>query len=276
MATTTFLMYSYKGGSGRTVATCHVAVALARMGYKVVCIDLDMEGPGMRVMFDLNPNAEHYIQKYFLDPDHFDIDGALKSIDLDQLVGKKAKGGVVALCASTDYNLQQTLNFEDLRDRFKSLHQKLEEKNRYDYILIDSPSGYRDATKAALHVTDSIVMIFRWSRQHLVGTITMAKFFDALQFPYILASSAVSPNMKPSKKAAYESFLSESICGLDDNQDRNRTKISTELPEDEILKWNEHILYFDQEYCKHRDRGDILEKYEALAAVMVAKATNES
>lgn len=39
--------YSYKGGVGRTFALANAAVALAGWGYRVLCIDWDLEAPGL-------------------------------------------------------------------------------------------------------------------------------------------------------------------------------------------------------------------------------------
>lgn len=44
--------YSFKGGVGRTFALCDVAVYLARWGYRVLCVDLDLEAPGLTRYFN--------------------------------------------------------------------------------------------------------------------------------------------------------------------------------------------------------------------------------
>lgn len=43
--------YSYKGGAGRSMCLANVAVLLARWGYKVLAIDLDLEAPGLENFF---------------------------------------------------------------------------------------------------------------------------------------------------------------------------------------------------------------------------------
>src|SRR5438045_2615931 len=44
--------YSYKGGVGRTLALANVAVLLGQWGYRVLCIDWDLEAPGMHLYFE--------------------------------------------------------------------------------------------------------------------------------------------------------------------------------------------------------------------------------
>ncbi len=44
--------YSYKGGVGRSFALANTAVLLARWGYHVLCVDWDLEAPGLSYFFD--------------------------------------------------------------------------------------------------------------------------------------------------------------------------------------------------------------------------------
>src|ERR1044071_8991777 len=39
--------YSYKGGVGRSFAMANVGVALASWGYRILCVDWDLEAPGL-------------------------------------------------------------------------------------------------------------------------------------------------------------------------------------------------------------------------------------
>jgi len=43
--------YSLKGGVGRTTALAYAALILASKGYKVVCVDMDLEAPGLTPLF---------------------------------------------------------------------------------------------------------------------------------------------------------------------------------------------------------------------------------
>ena len=45
--------YSFKGGVGRTTALGITAARLAQDGHRVLCIDLDLEAPGLADAFDL-------------------------------------------------------------------------------------------------------------------------------------------------------------------------------------------------------------------------------
>lgn len=43
--------YSYKGGVGRTFALANIGTLLSSWGYKVLCIDWDLEAPGLHLYF---------------------------------------------------------------------------------------------------------------------------------------------------------------------------------------------------------------------------------
>ena len=43
--------YSYKGGVGRTLACANFGLYLAKMGQKVVLMDMDFEAPGLDSKF---------------------------------------------------------------------------------------------------------------------------------------------------------------------------------------------------------------------------------
>src|SRR3954464_12149614 len=42
-----FTFYSYKGGVGRSFTLANIAVLLARWGHRVLCLDWDLEAPGL-------------------------------------------------------------------------------------------------------------------------------------------------------------------------------------------------------------------------------------
>ena len=44
--------YSYKGGVGRSFVLANVAATLSRWGYRVLCVDWDLEAPGLAHYFD--------------------------------------------------------------------------------------------------------------------------------------------------------------------------------------------------------------------------------
>jgi len=54
--TRSIAIHSYKGGTGKSTITANVAVALALKGRRVGIMDMDLEGPGLHVFFNIDPN----------------------------------------------------------------------------------------------------------------------------------------------------------------------------------------------------------------------------
>src|ERR1700691_4982057 len=46
-----YTFYSFKGGTGRTMALANVAALLAKWGYSVLVVDWDLEAPGLERFF---------------------------------------------------------------------------------------------------------------------------------------------------------------------------------------------------------------------------------
>ena len=61
--------YSYKGGTGRSMALANFAWIQAASGKKVLVIDWDLEAPGLH----------RYFRPFLVDPDLFETDGLIDS-----------------------------------------------------------------------------------------------------------------------------------------------------------------------------------------------------
>jgi esterase/lipase superfamily enzyme/MinD-like ATPase involved in chromosome partitioning or flagellar assembly len=62
--------YSYKGGTGRSMALANVAWILASNGYRVLVVDWDLEAPGLH----------RYFAPFMLDPDLVESDGIIEIV----------------------------------------------------------------------------------------------------------------------------------------------------------------------------------------------------
>ncbi len=54
----TIAVHSFKGGTGKSTITANLAVALAAKGNRVG--DMDLEGPGPHVIFNVDPTELHF------------------------------------------------------------------------------------------------------------------------------------------------------------------------------------------------------------------------
>ena len=118
---------SGKGGTGKTMFTANLGVTLARLGHKVVLIDLDI---GMRTL-DLYLGLENNIV--------YDVNDVLTGVCRikQALIKDKDFPGLYFMAASP-----QKPNGEITPMHIKVLCRKL--KERFDYVIIDAPAGIDD------------------------------------------------------------------------------------------------------------------------------------
>ncbi|MER6155584.1 FxSxx-COOH system tetratricopeptide repeat protein [Streptomyces sp. NPDC001868] len=198
--------YSYKGGTGRTMALANAAWILAANGKRVLAVDWDLEAPGLHRFFEpfLDPNAlaatsgvidiiteyswaattgsprtgpwhrdyahveEHAVS---LEPERYGLsfpDGG----SLDFLSAGRQNREYSATVSSFEWDnfyerLGGGLFLDALRDDMKA---------SYDYILIDSRTGLSDnADICTIQMPDVLVDCFTLSGQALDGAAAVAR-----------------------------------------------------------------------------------------------------
>jgi len=264
----TLMFYSYKGGAGRTVAAANVAAALAKLGQRVAIVDLDFEAPGLQHVFRAEDTRQYKegtgIQHYLREDvdsselieevgiDLFGAGGPLHRFDVP------SESLLLYLMASTKVATVDAQK-PKITELLRSLLTDLVSMHNLDYILIDAASGIRDAYSIAADVSDEMLMFFRWSTQHVEGTLRMAR--------YVARMKEYKQSWSPFKLVASASPSQRELEGLTDNALRetlSRIKRSTEtrieetlrkykvepatifheIPELLELKWRETIVVF--------------------------------
>lgn len=187
METITF--YSYKGGAGRSLALANAARYLARLEFKVVALDFDLEAPGLHYKFSSNSDGKplpvvlgvvDYLHRFIIEGqtqaslDEFAIDVAVPGSEkpLIQLIA--AGGG-----PSKEY--WKKLSRIDWHELFYSKGAKgvqvfLELKNRIadelkpDFLLIDSRTGITEMGGVATTLlADKVICLVLPSKENLEG-----------------------------------------------------------------------------------------------------------
>jgi cellulose biosynthesis protein BcsQ len=195
--------YSYKGGTGRSMALANVAWILASQGKQVLVIDWDLEAPGLH----------RYLHPFLVDPDLTSTEGLIDFVwdfALDAVTPTAATGadsadgkGEARLAAAADltpYTVGLDYDFGDgcldfipagrqgpsYSSRVNSFNWEnfygrlgggilLEEvrrrlKSDYDYILIDSRTGVSDTSGiCTVQLPDQLVVCFTCNNQSIVG-----------------------------------------------------------------------------------------------------------
>ncbi|GAA4258984.1 hypothetical protein GCM10022255_081810 [Dactylosporangium darangshiense] len=193
--------YSYKGGTGRTMAVANVAWILASNGYRVLAVDWDLESPGLHRYFhpfllDKRLRSSSGIFEMMrdfaattLDPTHEDEDWfARRTQVLDyatSLDWQFAGGGGIDLLPSGRQDRSYARNvstfdwpsfYERLGggDFIEALGQDM--RRHYDYVLIDSRTGLSDAAGiCTVQLPDVVINCFTLSTQSVDGAVAVTK-----------------------------------------------------------------------------------------------------
>lgn len=194
--------YSYKGGTGRSMALANAAWILASNGYQVLAVDWDLEAPGLH----------RYFTPFLLDPELSDTPGVLDMVwdvataAMDPAVPERAdwhepyadvlnyavslrrkfpSGGTLDLLPagrqgplySTRVGAFDWTNFYDrlgggafLEAVRTSMHAE------YDYVLIDSRTGLSDTSGiCTVQLPDVLVIGFTFNTQSVSGAAAVTE-----------------------------------------------------------------------------------------------------
>jgi len=268
----TISCYSYKGGTGRSTSTANLATALAKNGKNILVIDLDIEAPGLSVVFDVEGEEKVTIQQYLNNPSDYNYSDLI--IDLKESSRKDETkfnwpdnvGNCYFIPAKIGVEVDNIVSYEE--DRIHSILRNLLRDIKedvdlaIDYIVLDTASGYSDMSAVAMALSDLLLIFFRWSRQHLTGTIKIASFFKFLvetkgqELDYQFVANCV-----PHTEENADYFKLKQ--GIQEHLERAVGKdLFAELPENNLMKWNEQVIIFND---KEKGDQDLANAFNKLA-----------
>lgn len=179
MFTVTF--YSFKGGSGRTLALANIGAELAATGRRVLLVDFDLEAPGLHTFPDLQPReAVSGVLDFVCD---YQASGQSPDVRdyLYEVPGAGGRGGrlwvMPAGRCDADYRMKLSqLDWKDLytyQDGYLLIEDMKAQWNTTlapDYVLIDSRTGHSDVEGICTRqLPDSVAIFFVPNRQNLEG-----------------------------------------------------------------------------------------------------------
>jgi MinD-like ATPase involved in chromosome partitioning or flagellar assembly len=197
--------YSYKGGTGRTMALTNIAWVLASNGYDVLVIDWDLEAPGLH----------RYLRPFLIDRELTATPGLIDFVwDCAQACMTSADGDAAAVfptlddytvgldwdfgergsisfipAGRQDDNYAQrvnTFNWDNFYERLGGGKILEAERQRlraaYDYVLIDSRTGVSDtASICTVQMPDVLLVFFTLNRQSIEGTAAVAHSIQSIR-----------------------------------------------------------------------------------------------
>lgn len=133
---------SGKGGVGKTTTTAAIGAALAQTGQKVVIIDFDV---GLRNL-DLVMGSERRVVFDFINV----IQG---EATLSQALIKDKRIETLFILAASQTRDKDALTEEGVKKVIEEL------KEKFDWIICDSPAGIERGAKMAMHFADEAIVI---------------------------------------------------------------------------------------------------------------------
>jgi cellulose biosynthesis protein BcsQ len=194
--------YSYKGGTGRTMALANVACLLADAGENVLVIDWDLEAPGLHRFFPPRLRRSSTITDLGLDdtPGVIDIFCALReqlpaarpesddeadaaverafaNIDPEAYIRDTSIPGVRIMRAGRNddggYSRRVgTFDWEGVFQRAPGIYRAFADRltERYRWVLVDSRTGVTDISGICTSLLpERLVVVFTPNRQSLTG-----------------------------------------------------------------------------------------------------------
>jgi hypothetical protein len=204
-----FTFYSYKGGTGRTMALANIAWILASRGKRVLVIDWDVEAPGLH----------RYFAPFLSDPALSETDGLIEFLaryvvsvtkELPEGTAPDAKwyrpyadikryaeplqwqfpdGGGIDLVGAGRQNASygarvNSFNWDGFYRQFGGgafLDESIQQmKATYDYVLIDSRTGISDTSGiCTIHMPDALVVFYTLNNQSIEGASSVTAHITA-------------------------------------------------------------------------------------------------
>jgi pilus assembly protein CpaE len=138
--------FSPKGGVGKTTLAVNTAVAIADITKKKVCIvDLDLQFGDVAILLNIPMNST--ISDL--------IDASSNPLDFDDVksYGHKHSSGVKCYLACAKPYFAEKVKTDSIKQLLHAL------KEQFDYIIVDTASGFRDMELTAIDICDVVAVI---------------------------------------------------------------------------------------------------------------------
>jgi len=133
-----------KGGTGKTLTSSNLAVALAQRGMKTVIVDLDLQFGDVGLCMGLPPDITMYNLAL--------AGGTIDPEKLDAYIVEHPSGAH-ALLAPNRPDQAGTITVQMLQDVYAAL------RARYEFIIVDTPPGFTPEVITTIDASTDIVMV---------------------------------------------------------------------------------------------------------------------
>ncbi len=214
-------VHSFRGGTGKSNTTANVAALLARDGKRVAVVDLDIQSPGIHVLFGMDQDAAmvHSLNDYLWgdcrlrDAAH-DVTSSVDHSLAGRvwLVPSSIRPGDIARVMHEGYDVNL------LNDGFRGLIDDLS----LDALLLDTHPGINEETLLSIAMSDALAIVLRPDQQDYEGTqvtVTVARKLDVPRMVLVVNNTPEvfdSADVKERVEAAYQCPVAAVLPHSDD------------------------------------------------------------
>ena len=287
-------MYSFKGGSGRTVCTANIATFMSKAlgatrDHPLLIMDMDLDSAGLTTLLGLDKSfSERVHHCSSLLQKKFDIgnkshqksifDEKEGLVDVSRQFG--AEPGTIRFLGTPVVGLEEYTHVR--QDSAKQMRYFLDlcGDRQFVGVLIDSASGRQETAQLCHRVSDLVVYCFRLTEQFVYGTGHYLNHFikvcedEQQRIPAILLLPIAVPVVSAKWKQLYEMRIDM----MDTWEKQYGKKTSVHLmrpgiPEVEAFKWFESVLYVKKN--RSEDESKILHAFQNVATEIHTMLQND-
>ena len=133
-----------KGGTGKTLTACNLAVALAEKGKRSIVVDLDLQFGDVGIAMGLSPDRTIY--------DLARVGGSLDPDKAEDFLTSHPSGARVLLAPSRP-DQAGTVTVEFLRELYAAL------RTRHDFVIVDTPPGFTPEVIASIDLASDLLVV---------------------------------------------------------------------------------------------------------------------
>ncbi|MEU7867653.1 FxSxx-COOH system tetratricopeptide repeat protein [Dactylosporangium sp. NPDC049140] len=295
--------YSYKGGTGRTMALANVAWILAANGHRVLVADWDLESPALHRFFGpfLDPQqvattegvanllgeyawavvqdatdrpADWYREYARAERYAFSLNWTFPGAGtLDIMLAGRHNLDYAAHVAGLPWEAFYDLGGAQFLDALRE-----EMKAHYDYVLIDSGTGLSDpADICTLHLPDVLVDCFTPASQGIEGAAEVARRVEGYEVPHSRSRRILPVLMRVDEGEKAKADAGRTLArrrfpelpkGMTDAE-RRAYWLTVEVPYRTFYAFEETLAAFGDEGGAH---NTLLSAYEALTGYITGGA----
>ena len=207
--------YSYKGGVGRTIALIQTAYNLAKVGKRVLLMDLDIEAPSLHNIFSKQVNHPvngvkygiiEYLYRKIVQLQHdVAIEHTFCSLELQNIPGeiylipalkKMSKDYIYQMEKLQTLQVQEQKTFKDIFDYIRTVL-------NIDTVMVDTRAGFNKwGSLSLLTLSDQVIFVAFANSENIEGlNLAFELFRNVGKTRYAVAMSKVVPSEEGMAKA---------------------------------------------------------------------------